>query len=499
METYRLRKYWYWAGLIGKPKKAIKIIYCETKPSDFIDYLKLKLPEFIVHNFIASWQDLQFKELFSSVPPGTIISCVDFSENYSMKIQNEIQSMHWRSQQVSILVHITFRLNPIWTLCGVEPYLLKEVHYYISDDKQHDSLFVQHAFMLHWGYLKSEGFEPANHIVWSDGCSGQFKSARAWYFISRFPSLTVSAKLPEGCQMCWNYFASGHGKGEVDGAGALLKRKLYKEQIKPNARQLQSASQVVRFLQEESNKYYAGRPGERRRITKFFWEIKEGDIRRVDRLEAETNLGSRGMHQCRSLSWKDPTLIQFRQLTCFCVACFDPNSDVDCYQQSHVPNWTLRRICPKSTRSSRVLSEDELDISEDELRPDSPREGVRVGFNIAVRADSENDERFWVMLVTKGEQVNLVAFTDDAGNSFVPGELLIQGYWYEQYQAHSRTYLLRDDRPFAYVHSHAVLLSDFSMPPTTHSVKGTFASYELRVSILDSITASLLDAEATNF
>jgi len=33
--------------------------------------------------------------------------------------------------------------------------------------------------------------------------------------------------------MQWNYFAIGHGKGEVDGVGALLKRKLHKEQIKP--------------------------------------------------------------------------------------------------------------------------------------------------------------------------------------------------------------------------------------------------------------------------
>jgi hypothetical protein len=32
----------------------------------------------------------------------------------------------------------------------------------------------------------------------------------------------------------WNYFASGHGKGEVDGTGALLKRELHKEQLKPH-------------------------------------------------------------------------------------------------------------------------------------------------------------------------------------------------------------------------------------------------------------------------
>ncbi len=296
--------------------------------------------------------------------------------------------------------------------------------------------------------------------------------------------------------MSWNYFASGHGKGEVDGAGALLKRELYKEQLKPNGRQLQCAAHVVRFLQEESNKFHAGRIGERQKITKFFWEIKERDILRVDKLEAETIPGSRGMHQCRSISCKDPTLIQFRQLTCYCVSCSDPNSDLPCYQKAHVPNWTLRRICPKSTTSLRILFDPDWDDTEADVGSDIVGKTVRVGFNIAVRADSENGETFWVMLVTKGEHLNASAFTDEFGNEFVPGESLIQGYWYEQYAPDSRTYLLRDDRPFAYVHSHAILLSGFSMPPTAHSVKGNFASYELRVHILNSIIASSLDAKA---
>jgi hypothetical protein len=87
--------------------------------------------------------------------------------------------------------------------------------------------------MLNWEFLRERGILPEHHIVWSDGCSGQFKSTRAWYFISRYPNLTTSATLSSGCQMSWNYFGSGHGKGEVDGAGALLKRQIRTEQIKP--------------------------------------------------------------------------------------------------------------------------------------------------------------------------------------------------------------------------------------------------------------------------
>jgi hypothetical protein len=50
--------------------------------------------------------------------------------------------------------------------------------------------------------------------------------------------------------MRWNYFASGHGKGEVDGAGTFLKRKIHKEQIRPQACKLQN-THVVTFCYEQ--------------------------------------------------------------------------------------------------------------------------------------------------------------------------------------------------------------------------------------------------------
>ena len=130
-----------------------------------------------------------------------------------LKIQNEIQSMHWHNEQITILVHITYKLNPNWSLENDEPLLLKEIHYYVCDDKTHDSLFVQHYFRLNWSHISSQGFRPTNHIVWSNGCSGQFKSARVWYFVSRYPLFTRSSDFIDGYQMCWNYFGSGKGKG----------------------------------------------------------------------------------------------------------------------------------------------------------------------------------------------------------------------------------------------------------------------------------------------
>jgi hypothetical protein len=121
---------------------------------------------------------------------------------------------------------ITYWKNPAYDPCVHDSELLKDVHYFISDDPTHNTSFVHHAFLLHWNFMKGQGRFPTHHVVWSDGVASQFKSARAWYFVARYPSLTSFARLPHGCNLIWNFFASGHGKGEVDGAGVLCKREI---------------------------------------------------------------------------------------------------------------------------------------------------------------------------------------------------------------------------------------------------------------------------------
>ena len=121
--------------------------------------------------------------------------------------------------------------------------------------------------------------------------------------------------------MLWKYFASGHGKGEVDGAGALCKREVRKEQLKIGGRPIQNVEQMVCFLREKSNKHHHGPPSSRKYTNQYFQEIKEGDISRGQDLQCETVPGSRKQHQVCSVSSKDPTLMQFRVLSCFCWSC----------------------------------------------------------------------------------------------------------------------------------------------------------------------------------
>ncbi len=56
--------------------------------------------------------------------------------------------------------------------------LKKKNHYYIDDDKTHDSLFVQYVFTLHWSYFKNQGCFPKQQMVWSNGCPTQLNGPR---------------------------------------------------------------------------------------------------------------------------------------------------------------------------------------------------------------------------------------------------------------------------------------------------------------------------------
>ncbi len=43
---------------------------------------------------------------------GEITSLINFAKTYSFKKQNEVQERHWYNFQMTILVHITYMVNP---------------------------------------------------------------------------------------------------------------------------------------------------------------------------------------------------------------------------------------------------------------------------------------------------------------------------------------------------------------------------------------------------
>jgi hypothetical protein len=91
--------------------KKLTLLYKTRSVDEFIDYMKPKLQHFVRHNFVARWENKHFKNCIKFFPTNTMVSIVDFTENYSFEVQNEVQSMHWHTNYTSILIHICFHHN----------------------------------------------------------------------------------------------------------------------------------------------------------------------------------------------------------------------------------------------------------------------------------------------------------------------------------------------------------------------------------------------------
>ena len=85
------------------------IFFDQVQVCDFISEFCGKIQQYIKHFDTTRWEDEHFRICRDTFPLRTILSVVEFVENYTLQPQNEIQSQYYHSEQVSIMVHITYR------------------------------------------------------------------------------------------------------------------------------------------------------------------------------------------------------------------------------------------------------------------------------------------------------------------------------------------------------------------------------------------------------
>jgi hypothetical protein len=139
------------------------------------------------HSHRARWKDIQFKKYLEVFPPGTILFVVDFVENYTFAAKKVIQSEYYHSNQITIFFHVLYRHDQ-QSLDNIEStnenrHVIKEYHFYISDDRAHDTDYVQNCFDKLHDSLKERGIRFDQHWIWSYGCDGQFKHSQSLYWL----------------------------------------------------------------------------------------------------------------------------------------------------------------------------------------------------------------------------------------------------------------------------------------------------------------------------
>ena len=214
-------------GKKNKPPKVVKKtkkVCKEGTINDVFISLRSKLPNFLEHVFVKRKQSSYFEERKSNLQVEEAIVQVDFAENYSCKHQDEIQSPHWNQQQITLFT------VAVWTINEAND-ITCESHVIVSDDLEHEktSVVVFMSTVLET-LVKQKHPEVTKAYIFSDGPSSQFKNK---YIVS------ILSKLAKIVQVQWNYFATSHGKGVVDGIGGTIKRLVW------NAVQSRRASPVT--------------------------------------------------------------------------------------------------------------------------------------------------------------------------------------------------------------------------------------------------------------
>jgi hypothetical protein len=120
---------------IGEPKIMIHLEHIQSRCLEYLDFMGPKLQQFVIHNFVVTWQDYQYRLCMKNQSLDCLVSCVDFAENYSFMEHNEIQTQHWHNFQITILVHLTWRINPTFRVRDDEnTRVITDYHFYILDD-----------------------------------------------------------------------------------------------------------------------------------------------------------------------------------------------------------------------------------------------------------------------------------------------------------------------------------------------------------------------------
>lgn len=259
----------------------VTLTYTIAPLSDLIHELEVQLPIFKLHFFVKRSQQNYFDVTKKNIKPGELILQVDFAENYRLICQNEVQSAHFSYGQVTIFTCVAW-LNG------------ETKSFAIISDKLSHSKYDVHCFITKLVQkLQADNGYFENILIFSDGSSCQFKNK---FIVRSLPDFLNGF----GCKSIeWNYFATSHGKGAVDGVGAVVKRKVW-QLTKTNSINLHDALSFFECARDHINgvqlMYISSQ------------QIEEHSIPLIEKWKALSNIP--GIHKLHSISCNENSNIK---------------------------------------------------------------------------------------------------------------------------------------------------------------------------------------------
>ena len=171
------------------------------------------------HTFMASWNYCQYKQTRKNILID-VIFVHDFGQNYLCKHQKEVQGLHWRHKQVTVMPTVAhYKFVKCHQLTTHEI-----VH--VSEDFKHDAHLVKVFTARSISVLKENNVDICKIIEFTDQAPSQYKNKTAFNHLCNY-------KIP----FQKNYFGVRHGKSSCDACTGRVKQGL--------TRLVQSEQEVV--------------------------------------------------------------------------------------------------------------------------------------------------------------------------------------------------------------------------------------------------------------
>ena len=376
----------------GKEIKKLVPVEHRATLKYMVDFIENIMPNVIHHrNMLRLFRNTKknFMELFPSV-----YMDVDFSENLTIDILWEIQSLHWCKKQVTV------HSGVIKTPDGTKTY-----HPYISDTRDHDQPFVK---LVTKEMLSTTDTDDANVIlVESDNCSGQYKSAEHFHDLQMISN-------DENKTLVRFYGVEGHGKGEVDHVGGIAKV-FARDQINRGVIFSGAAHIVSHLIQKfgtnKSPEYH---------IAEI--KVEELEVLRESRCRKQykTVDGSASFHVM--VFKPNQTYFMTSPRLCICEQCKEDYGSCSLFSRYKLDVHELRDIPLRS----HVLEPPEIIGSEDVddfVTPDS---------YVAIAAPETSQDTVWFVKVIKVNLCSAKEEKDDYQNIIPKGTKYLSGYFLER-------------------------------------------------------------------
>lgn len=253
-----------------------------------VNLLSSSLTEYMAHKQRAFHQSEEWDNLKDTMTDEDLLAVFDWSEKYSARCSEEIQSTHFGGSHKLISLHtgMIYTTQKEETFCTLSEWT-----------EQGPKAILAHLKPI----LERSITEKTKYFHFkTDGPTTQYRNKFMFYLVG----CELSKMFPQIQKIYWNFTEAGHGKSVADGTGGTIKRVL--DSIIAHGGDIPDLRHIMMELSKKN-------------LKTFILDIYEEDIRNLDSITFPNFGRFDGTMKVHQYVWdrKKPGLLKFKSLSCY--------------------------------------------------------------------------------------------------------------------------------------------------------------------------------------